>query len=353
MDTMVIRLIFILLFCCSMSAPAVEVQKLYEATLSVSDKSRATRAEASQQALLKVLQKLTGKADDFSHPSIQAAMRRISDYMLRYEYVDRNGETKITVEFESGKVEEMVTAAGLPLWGNRRPMVAIWLVIEDNLRREFVTQESYPQLERLIYDTADEWGVPVVVPLMDLTDRSNVSIAEVWGNFSQPVEQASLRYEAERVITARLFQPPFSNSWQLDWRYTDAEFFQPEQLVGDKQQVIIDMVNHLSSALASKYVIDPTQNDTMHTSTVVVERLATFSDVELAKRRLMSMSTVVDVDVIYRAGDTIKFVITHSSSVSDLRKTINLEQSFDEYQDPRAYYQVSDNNNLKYVWVGQ
>ena len=135
--------------------------------------------------------------------------------------------------------------------------------------------------------------MPVVVPLMDLTDRSNVSIAEVWGNFSQPVEQASLRYEAERVITARLFQPPFSNSWQLDWRYTDAEFFQPEQLVGDKQQVIIDMVNHLSSALARKYVIDPTQNDTMHTSTVVVERLATFSDVELAKRRLMSMSTVV------------------------------------------------------------
>ncbi|TMN39885.1 DUF2066 domain-containing protein [Pseudoalteromonas sp. S2755] len=353
MDIMIIRLILIALFCFAMTAKAVEVQNLYEASLSVSDKSRATRAQASQQALLKVLQKLTGKADDFSHPSIQASLKRISDYMLRYEYYDRQGVTKIKVEFEPGKVEDLVREAGLPLWGNRRPMVAIWMVIEDNFRREFVTQESYPQLERLIYDTADEWGVPVVVPLMDLEDRSNVSIAEVWGNFSNEVEEASLRYEAERVITARLFQPPHTNSWQLDWRYTDAEYFEPEQYVGDKQQVIIDMVNQLSSTLAQKYVIDPNLTLEAHRTEIVVEQLQSFTDVEMAKRRLLSMSTVVDVDVIYRAKTAVKFAIEHTSSASDLRKTIALEQSFKAYEDPRAYYQIADDNNLKYNWVGK
>ncbi|PCK32206.1 DUF2066 domain-containing protein [Pseudoalteromonas piscicida] len=352
MDIMIIRLILIVLFSFTLTAKAVEVQNLYEASLSVSDKTRATRAQASQQALLKVLQKLTGKADDFSHPAIQASLKRISDYMLKYEYYDLQGNTKIKVEFEPGKVEELVREAGLPLWGNRRPMVAIWMVIEDNFRREFVTQESYPQLERLIYDTAEEWGVPVVVPLMDLVDRSNVSIAEVWGNFSNEVEEASLRYEAERVITARLFQPPHANTWQLDWRYTDAEFFEPEQYVGDKQQVIIDMVNQLSSTLAQKYVIDPNRILDSHRTVISVEQLQSFADIEQAKRQLMTMSTVVDVDVIYRAKTSVKFAIEHTSSVSDLTKTIALEQSFRAYIDPRAYYQIADEDNLKYNWVG-
>ncbi|RXF03043.1 DUF2066 domain-containing protein [Pseudoalteromonas sp. PS5] len=353
MHSMTIRLIFIALICFTLTAKAVEVQNLYETSLTVSDKSRATRAKASQQALLKVLQKLTGKADDFSHSAIQSSLRRISDYMLRYEYYDMQGATKIKVEFEPGKVEELVREAGLPLWGNRRPMIAIWMVIEDNFQRDFVTQESYPQLERLIYDTADEWGVPVVVPLMDLVDRSSVSIAEVWGNFSNEVESASRRYEAERVITARLFQPPHTSSWQLDWRYTDAELFEPEQYVGDKQQVIIDMINYVSSTLAQQYVIDPNQTQDVHRTVITVDQLLSFADVEHARRRLLSMSTVMDVDVIYRAKTAVKFAIEHTSTVSDLRKTIGLEQSFKIFVDPRAYYQIADDGNLKYNWVGR
>ncbi|WP_440053333.1 DUF2066 domain-containing protein [Pseudoalteromonas sp. T1lg65] len=350
---MIQRLLIILVLLLPVSSNAVEVHDLYEATLSVDDKSRKTRLEASQAALLTVLQKLTGRADNYKHPAIKESMRRISDLMLKYEYFEQGGQDKIRVRFESTKVEQLVREANLPLWGNRRPLVAIWLVIEDNLRREFVTQESYPQLERLIYDTAAEWGVPVVVPLMDLTDRANVSIAEVWGNFSTQVEQASTRYDAEKVITARLFKQPYSSKWQLDWRYTDAELFEPEQLVGDQQQVLISMINTMSSGLASQYVIDPNRSNSIRTSIVTVDNLHDFKSIEMAKRRLQTMSTVSDVDVLYRAKGQVRFSIEHASSVRDLQKSIGLEQSFKVYIDPRAFYQVADLNNLKYTWIGQ
>ncbi|MBE0367526.1 DUF2066 domain-containing protein [Pseudoalteromonas aurantia] len=352
---MLIRaLLFVCLF---ISAPilAIEVTDLYQSTLAVSDKTRATRVKASQQALMNVIKKLTGRYETVDHPSITRAKRSISDYMLKYEYLnldDDDDELKIRIKFEANKVEDLVRTAQLPFWGNRRPMIAIWLAIEDDLQRDFVTQERYPQLGRLIYDTAAEWGVPVVVPLLDLQDRASVGIAEVWGNFSDPVEQASIRYNAERVITARMFKQPHSSRWQLEWRYTDAELFESNQLVGDKQQVLIQMINDLSSVLVANYVIDPAVSYATTSTIFTIDKLESFTHIERAKRQLKSISTVADVDIIYRSKDKVKFEVEHTSSLEDLIKAIKLEQAFSVYIDPRAFYQVADAENLKYSWVG-
>ncbi|KNC68607.1 hypothetical protein AC626_03670 [Pseudoalteromonas rubra] len=354
MVVMALRLFLLGLFGWCMAASAVEVTDLYEATLQVDNKTRAKRVVASQQALDRVIQKLTGRTEHLNHPLIRQSKKRISDYMLKYEYIESaDGDIKIRVRFEADKVEQLVRDSNLPLWGNRRPMIAIWLVIEDNLRREFVTQESYPQLERLIYDTAAEWGIPVVVPLMDLTDRAQVGIAEVWGNFSEPVEAASMRYNAERVITGRLFKQPNSSSWQLDWRYTDTDQFESTQQVGDKQQLLIAMINDMSTALAAEYVIDPNRSYATSSTVLTVDKLTSFSKIELARRQLLSISTVQDVDVIYRQGDLVKFEVEHGSSVVDLQKSLKLERAFSVYVDPRAFYQVASANNLRYSWVGQ
>ncbi|CAH9051747.1 hypothetical protein PSECIP111854_00824 [Pseudoalteromonas sp. CIP111854] len=351
---MALRILFVFCWIWSFQSAAVEVTDLYQSELYVTDKSRATRVTASQQALYNVIKKLTGRHEETDSALIKQAMRSISDYMLKYEYLEvADGSTKIRVRFEPSKVEELVRDAQLPLWGNRRPLIAIWLVIEDNFRREFVTQDSYPQLERLIYDTAAEWGVPVIVPLLDLDDLAKVSVAEVWGNFSKPVESASRRYNAERVITARMFQQPSSSRWQLEWRYTDAQMFEVNKLVGDKQQTLISMINDFSSALAQNYAIDPNQLTALQTTTLMVDNLNSFSSIELAKRQLVSMSTVEDVDVTYRSGDKVRFQIKHGSTLDDLVKSLNLEQAFSVYVDPHAFYQIANATNLRYSWVGE
>ena len=347
----------VLLFICiviPLPGLAIEVTDLYQSTLIVSDKTRATRVKASQKALMNVIKKLTGRYQNVDHQLITRAKRSISDYMLKYEYLsNENDELKIRIKFEATKVERLVRDAKLPFWGNRRPMIAIWLAIEDDLQRDFVTQDSYPQLERLIYDTASEWGVPVVIPLLDLEDRAKVGIAEVWGNFSVPIEEASIRYHAERVITARMFKQPHSSRLQLEWRYTDAELFELNTLVGDKQQVLIQMVNDFSLVLAKSYAIDPTVSYATTSTIFTIDKLNDFTSIERAKRQLMRISTVADVDVVYRAKDQVQFEIEHTSSLENLIKAIKLEQTFSVYIDPRSFYQVADAESLRYSWVGQ
>jgi hypothetical protein len=342
----------ITLFIC-FSAKAVEVTDLYQDTLKVEDKSRKARLTASRAALLNVLVKVSGDPYADQNPLAKQRSKDISDYMLKFEYDEKaDGTLKLVVKFEANKINALIKELNLPLWGTRRPLVAIWLAIEDNWRRELVTQESYPQLEQLIYDTAARRGLPVVVPLLDLQDRAIVGIPEVWGNFSEPVEQASSRYTAERSITARLYKPQSNDNWVLDWRFTNDDLFEANRLTGDKQQTIALMIDTLAAGLAAEYAVDPSSSNSLAKASFKLKGTNSFVDVELAKRRLESLSVVTDVVIRSKDKQTIYFEVSHTGSVKDFKKALELDRSFEAFVDPRAFYHIASEDSLDYNWVG-
>ncbi|TMO76524.1 DUF2066 domain-containing protein [Pseudoalteromonas sp. S3776] len=340
------------IFCFSVSA--VEVTDLYQDILKVDDKSRDTRLAASRKALLNVLVKVSGDESADQNKLAQQRTKNISNYMLKFEYDEKaNGQLNLVVKFEARKINELIKELNLPLWGVQRPLVAIWLGIEDNWRRELVTQESYPQLEQLIYDKAGRRGLPVVVPLLDLQDRRLVGIPEVWGNFSGPVEEASRRYSAERSITARMYQEPDSETWILDWRFTNDDLFDSNRLEGDKQQIVGEMIDSLALGLANEYAIDPNAYYEQAAATLTLKGTQSFVDIELAKRRLQNLSVVTQVTIMRKTPEFVEFKLNHTGSVADLKKGLGLDSVFKDYVDPRAFYHVVDKNSLEYQWVGE
>ena len=262
-----------------------------------------------------------------------------------------NGQLKLVVKFEARKINALIKELNLPLWGVQRPLVAIWLGIEDNWRRELVTQESYPQLEQLIYDKAGRRGLPVIVPLLDLQDRRLVGIPEVWGNFSEPVEEASRRYSAERSITARMYKETDSENWILDWRFTNDDLFDSNRLTGDKQQIVSQMIDTLARGLASEYAIDPNAYYEQATASLTLKGTQSFVDIERAKRRLLNLSVVTEVTIVRKTSEFVEFKLNHTGNLTDLKKGLGLESSFKDYKDPRDFYHVVDKNSLEYQWV--
>ncbi|ALS33447.1 hypothetical protein PTRA_a2345 [Pseudoalteromonas translucida KMM 520] len=341
-----------IIFC--FTASAVEVTDLYQDILKVDDKTRDTRLAASRTALLNVLVKVSGDESADQNSLAQQKTQDISDYMLKFEYDESTtGNLKLVVKFEARKINALIKELGLPLWGVQRPLIAIWLGIEDNWRRELVTQESYPQLEQLIYDKAGRRGLPVVVPLLDLQDRRLVGIPEVWGNFSEPVEEASKRYSAERSITARMYKQPDSENWVLDWRFTNDDLFELNRLTGDKQQVVAQMIDTLAKGLADEYAIDPNAYYEQAAATLTLKGTQSFVDIELAKRRLSNLSVVTQATIIRKTPDLVEFKLNHTGSVVDLKKALGLDAAFRDYVDPSAFYHVVDKNSLEYQWIGE
>jgi hypothetical protein len=344
-------LLIILSVFLSLNVEAIEVKDLYRYEILVNDKTRTSRLAASKDALGKVLLKVSGQKIDLTSSAIRKAKRNIPSYMLKYEYFDGDNEQQfLIVQFEASKVNKLLELEGLPIWGNRRPLVALWLATEDDYRRELVTQDSYPQLEQLLTDKASRRGLPIVIPLLDLEDRQLVSVTDVWANFSDPIILASQKYNSERIVTARLYQNIENKLWKLDWRFSDETQFTLNELVGDKQQIVGQMIDDVSDKLATQYAVESLKFNESGLFDITITGLNDFSNVELAKRKLLSFSVVETVLLKVVKENKFHMQLRLSGNSSDLANALKLDKSFIRLFDPLA--SAKENRKNEYRWVG-
>ena len=226
------------------SAPvlaAEEVRNLYEAEVEVSDKHRKTRSEAFGAALMQVAVKVSGRRGATASPIIVEAMKRPERYVQQFRYqnvttpalvgeepaeaqaeaqAETQAETqalKLWVQFDAPAVDALIREAGLPVWGRVRPSVLVLVAIESAGSRELLSSDDPQGWARFIQSVAAQRAVPLVLPLMDLEDRAELRVSDVWAGFEDKVRRASERYQSEGVLLGRAYEQ-LPNYWELRWR---------------------------------------------------------------------------------------------------------------------------------------
>jgi len=188
-------------------ATGAEVKGLYEAEMQVPDQTRSERGLAMSAALAEVVTKVSGRRDARLKPKVAQAIRRPAQLLQQYRYralpedlreelMPGDDPQLVFFHFDKKAVDRLLRESGLPVWGATRPAVlALRLVVEREAMRR---------------------GLSLLLPLLDLQDQRQVSFADVWGRFRDPVLQASQRYRPEAVLMGRLLRTP-DGEWQADW----------------------------------------------------------------------------------------------------------------------------------------
>ena len=195
------------LVCTSFVASATQRIVVNEAKILVEDQSSRAQQKAAKQALREVFLKMSGSTESLSNPGVKAALSSPQSLLRSYRYSYEGSKTYYVAEFDSTKVGEILQREMLPLWGDRRPETLIWLAVQDDKENKLIIDESldFPIAEAL-RTTAQERGLPLSLPLMDLTDNVNITTYDVWGRFVEPVREASRRYSVDNIIAARVYK---------------------------------------------------------------------------------------------------------------------------------------------------
>jgi hypothetical protein len=195
------------LVCASFVVSATQRIVVNEAKILVEDQSSRAQQKAAKQALREVFLKMSGSTESLSNPGVKAALSSPQSLLRSYRYSYEGSETYYVAEFDSTKVGEILQREMLPLWGDRRPETLIWLAVQDDNENKLIIDESldFPIAEAL-RTTAQERGLPLSLPLMDLTDNVNITTYDVWGRFVEPVREASRRYSVDNIIAARVYK---------------------------------------------------------------------------------------------------------------------------------------------------
>ncbi len=191
---------------------AVPVPDIYAESVPLADQSTAATSAAFTEALRRVLVKATGRAAAGQDNSL---LDRFGDPAAMVQQYRRDAAGSLWAQFDATLVRRGLAAADMPVWGDDRPLTVVWLAYDSGAgEREVLSSGAVDTatavaLRQEVQDAARSRGVPVVLPLRDSQELAAVAYADVWGDFTAPLTQASARYQADAVLIgrARLFPP--------------------------------------------------------------------------------------------------------------------------------------------------
>ena len=203
----ILRVSFLAMLCCSAFSHAALRVVVNEAQIQVEDQTQRTQQAALKQALRQVFIKMSGSKIVLDNAGVRAALTSPQSLLRSYRFAFDNNRTYYIAEFDQAKLNEILQRELLPLWGDRRPETIVWLAQENENEKRVILDESLnTDLQHALKQTAKERGVPLSLPLMDLTDNVNISTYDVWGRFVEPLRKASMRYSVDNIIGARVYR---------------------------------------------------------------------------------------------------------------------------------------------------
>jgi hypothetical protein len=174
---------------------------------------------------------------------------------FRFERQPEGDGVELRLQFVPQAVLDLIRAAGLPIWRANRPTVMAWIVIDDGTVRRILDASSGHPVITAINQRSRERGLPLRLPLLDLTDQLTVEPAAVWGRLSQILQPASQRYGADIVLMGRLHQLP-DERWSAAWEFwVDGETRHLEQEARDPAPLGRAAADLVADELASRYAV--------------------------------------------------------------------------------------------------
>lgn len=169
------------------AAQAVTVPDLYETSQLV----EGSRDAAFGEALKTVLVRVSGQRD---------AAVRVGEVSDPRKYVQRFGFTAdnvLQVGFDSASIDQLLSQAGLPIWGRERPATVVMFGVEEGGAWRWLTADTPAHEREAIAKVARQRGLPLKWPVMDAQERAEAS------SDSPGLLRAAARYGANAVLLGR------------------------------------------------------------------------------------------------------------------------------------------------------
>ena len=325
------RILYFTCFLAFISQPtyAIKVAGLYQAVVSVSDESAQKRNIALKQALGKVLVKITGDRNINKSMGVTSLLATPGKFVQQYRYRQNSNNWdqdksayKLWVQFDESALDATLKTYGIPIWEKERPSILVWLVHNKDKNRSFVGIERGSEYLNILENRASARGVRLLFPLLDLQDNSKISVTDVWGGFTEPILNASKRYQANVVLTSK-FTQILPTLWESDW----AVYFDNQVVNWTSQSDIADIVleegiDELVDKLVSRY----TQTEGQNTEVIqlLVNDINNVDEYAQTFSYLASIQSVDSVEVKQTTPNYILFELTSSRGAEGLYQAISL-----------------------------
>ncbi|MFZ2315156.1 MAG: DUF2066 domain-containing protein [Gammaproteobacteria bacterium] len=334
-----------------MQSYAMKVSNLYQAEFTVTSKTADERGEVAPVGLLSVLMKLTGDSRVTANLDIKDSLNRAEYFVSKYYYFLPSADSsqyRIQMNYEPADVNRLLKRAGIPFWGVERPLILVWLVVNDKQHtEEIIGSESADDVVSMIKRKASRFGLPIIFPMMDVEDMHQVPASDVVNMNVALLRQAGSRYAPNALLIGRLdwVNNEYQSIWELatdkqQWRWSSADKSVDALLDTVLGQVVQTFAKE-ETAVAGPVAVSKATPVRMK---LEVYNINTPDEQAKLAEYLAHMTVVQAVNIDQVTGDTVDLSLALKGTVSQFHQAAA--------DDKRIVFKSKDESGMYiYVWA--
>lgn len=206
---------------------------LYRTKVTVPGQGETNRITGFAAALEDVLIKASGAEKLNGDRRLFQYKAKAKDFVRAFSYRDqffgkpirdeqgtRDRPFDLTVDFEEGRIDELLGKLGLKPWLSHRPSLAVFVEMEQGAKNTFVTADgSQSDLQReALLAAADKRGMTVALPDATALAKSNITGAEFKTPSFPALAPVGTALGGEVVLVGRLVWDDRDLGWATQWQ---------------------------------------------------------------------------------------------------------------------------------------
>lgn len=321
------KILLIILTLYLLTVDAVADIDLYSGTVAVASQAADERNAAIPEALIQVLQKLSGQRDMPLSPALDAALANADGMLLSFSYtnVERVGpdgsntqELRLVARFIASEVDRVVQQVGLPRWQQQRPAIQLWVILDDGRGRQLKPVE-YEYAWLTLEDVAALRGLPVIWPELDEEEAQLIDLGLVWGGFTDYLVERGAPADGVAIVAARRVGPQWVLRWNLaageqHWSWQNADH--------ELMFALVDGIHRITDEFAAANAIAASEQG-QWTVDVSVGELRNGEDYARCLQYLQGLSLVKAVDILAAEPGLVRFRMQLNAAPEHLDEAFN------------------------------
>jgi len=336
---------------------AGEVAGLYSSRLLVPAQHSKPTTDQLASGLAGVLIKVAGSRNILGKPVVQQALQAPDALLGGFAYrktgqaiKDASGTQQpaqaLALDFDSTLVDKLLRQANERPIGAQRPTLMLWLAAEQYNQRDYLSADN--RLVGTLMRRAASRGLPVQLPLFDLTDQQNLPVSDLWGLFRDGIEQASSRYRPDVTLAGRMMPLPGGN-WYIEWLLLGQGAAQRFTTEGNSEEALGAAVEQVSDKLFSA-LAGASDSNYMEGLQLDITNVRTLADYAAVVGYLNRLTMVTGVVVEQVEGTRLLLRVQLDGRVEQLERAVRLEPRMAPVN---AGVPVDENRLfLRYRWQG-
>lgn len=309
---------------------AAEVNNLYQAQLPIDSRDEQKRDELTPALLKQVIVKVVGNRSVVEKADLTPILSKATTFVQQYEYQRTNvvhadltqpDQLVLQQRFDPDSVNRAIRDLGLPIWGKVRPDILAWVALKQDDKNTLLGLEnSETEVIQPLHEAAEQRGLAVLLPLMDLQDLSQVSFDAVWQQDDATVQAASQRYGADILLMA---QVKLDNGIaMIEWQAMIEGERQRWQSQGQPDDAFKQGIGELADVLADRYSQTIDTNQTAQRLLMNISDVMDYDDFTRLMAYLRQLDYISDIRVMNLNDQKLDLDITFNGNLQVLQRTL-------------------------------